>query len=53
MVNTEYILKVGPTRLADVGIRERKETRITKVFGLNTLVKRWARTRSEVCLRIC
>ena len=32
MVDTEYILKVGPTRLADVGIRERKEIRITVRF---------------------
>lgn len=29
---TQYILKVGLTRLADVGIKERKETRITIRF---------------------
>lgn len=32
MVDTEYILKVEPTRLADVGIRERKEIRIPVRF---------------------
>ena len=36
MVDTEYILKVGPTRLADVGIRERKETRMTQAFAWAT-----------------